>query len=131
MPALSTAQPDSSVDKFTSAGTDTEDTQQGTDYSDPGSQGEPAVMLSTAQADAAGIKDAQPGDTFTVKIMVTDMSDDGFNIELEPGSAMKMDMGAPDADSLPPAKMTSKMKVKGPADFAPEGLSNSPTILNT
>lgn len=130
MATLSTAQPDSSVDKFTSQGTDTEDTQQGTDYSDPDSQGEPSVMLSSAQADAAGMQDAQPGDTFTVKITVTDLSDDGFNVELEPGSAMK-DQAPPMTPDMPPAKLTDKMRIKGPADFAPEGLSDSPTVLNT
>lgn len=130
MPAPSTAQPNSSVDKFGTGDPDSQDVTQGTDYSDPDSQGEPAVMLSSAQADAAGMQDAQPGDTFTVKITVTDMSDDGFNVELEPGSAMK-DQAPPMTPDMPPAKLTDKMRVKGPADFAPKGLSDSPTILNT
>lgn len=131
MPALSTAQPDSSVDKFTApSDPDTQDTQDGTNYSDPDSQGEPAVMLTQAQADAAGITDPQPGDTYTLKITITDHTDDGFNVELEPGSAMKDQAPAMD-DRMPPAKQLGKIKTKGPGDFGmPEGLGQSPTILN-
>lgn len=139
MATLSTAQPDSSVSKFDApaAGPDANpeaaETKEGTDYSDPDSQGEPAIMLSQAQADAAGLTGAQPGDSFTVTITVTDQNDDGFNIELEPGSAMKtMGDGEPADDGSAPAKMLGKnSKVKTPADFGmPEGLGQSPTILN-
>lgn len=130
--SLSSAQPDSSVDKFTGPNDPgAQETKEGTDYSDPDSQGEPAVMLTQAQMDSAGLTGAQPGDTFTIKITIADQSDDGTNIELEPGSAVKDAM--PDVDDgSAPATMTSKnSKVKGPADFGmPQGLGQSPTILN-
>lgn len=139
MASLSTAQPDSSVSKFSAPpqGPDTDpeaaETKDGTDYSDPDSQGEPSIMVSQAQLDAAGAMDAQPGDTFTVKITITDSTDDGFNVELEPGSAVKTPP-APEGmdDGSAPAKMLGKnSKVKTPADFGmPQGLGASPTILN-
>lgn len=138
MATLSTAQPDSSVSKFSSPpqGPDTDpeaqETKDGTDYSDPDSQGEPSIMVSQAQLDAAGAQDAQPGDTFTVKFTVTDSTDGGFNVELEPGSAMKMPPSPEGMDDTAPAKMMGKnSKLKGPADFGmPEGLGQSPTVLN-
>lgn len=132
MATLSSAQPDSSVSKFEGpSDPDAADTKDGTDYSDPDSAGEPAVMLTQAQMDAAGLTGAQPGDTFTVKITIADQSDDGTNIELEPGSAVK-DMAPPMDDGSAPATMTSKnSKVKGPSDFGmPQGLGQSPTVLN-
>lgn len=137
MATLSSAQPDSSVSKFSAPpqGPDTDpeatETKEGTDYSDPDSQGEPAVMLTQAQMDAAGLTGAQPGDTFTVKITIADQSDDGTNIELEPGSAVK-DMTPPMDDGSAPAAMTGKnSKIKGPSDFGmPQGLGTSPSVLN-
>jgi hypothetical protein len=61
------------------------------------------------------------------------VSDDGYNLELEPGSAV-MDQGDDEMaeNDTPPAKQVGKMKTKGPGDFGmPSGLSQSPTILNT
>lgn len=116
------SQADSSVDKFATGDTSDDDTKDGTQYSDPDSQGEPTIMLSSAQADAAGMAGAMPGDTFTVKVTITDQSDDGWNVELEPGSAVK-DEAAP---SMAPKPMGASMKPKGPMD-----LGMSPTVLNT
>jgi hypothetical protein len=124
MPAM----PDNSTAKFSAgpdnpdatSGTEKEDTEAGTDYSAPDSQNEPAIMLSQAQADAAGMTGAMPGDSFTVKISVTDQNDDGFNVELEPGSAVKN----PGPSEAP--QMSSSMKPTSPAD-----LGMSPTIGNT
>lgn len=128
--SLSNAQPNSSVDKFTSgADPDAQETQDGTDYSDPDSQGEPAVMITQAQADASGMTGAKPGDTFTIKVTVTDQTDDGWNVELEPGSAIK-DPG-PSMDDSPAGAMGKNSKLRGPSDFGmPDGLGQSPTVLN-
>ncbi len=115
-------QPDSSVSKFDSGDPSDDDTKAGEQYSDPESQGEPAIMLSSAQVDAAGMTGAMPGDTFTVKVTVTDQSDDGWNVELEPGSAVK-DESAP---SVAPKELGASMKPQGPMD-----LGMSPTVLNT
>lgn len=133
MATLSTAQPDSSVSKFAApSDPEAQETAQGTDYSDPDSAGEPSIMVSQAQLDAAGAQDAQPGDTFTVKITITDSTDDGYNVELQPGSAMKEPPMGESMDDTAPAKQLGKnSKIKGPGDFGmPEGLGQSPTILN-
>lgn len=116
------AQPDSSVSKFDTGDPSDQDTKDGEQYSDPDSQGEPAIMLSSAQADAAGMTGAMPGDTFTVKITVADQNDDGWNVELEPGSAVK-DESQP---SMAPKPLGASMKPQGPMD-----LGMSPTVLNT
>jgi hypothetical protein len=122
-------QPSSSVDKFETGNADAEDTAEGTEYSDPDSAGEPAIMLSQGQADAAGMTGAMPGDKFQVTVTVATQNDDGWNVQLDPGSAVKMD--APDMAPEPP-EMKDSMKPKGPGDFGmPAGLGASPSILNT
>jgi hypothetical protein len=130
MPAPSTAQPNSSVSQFETGDPEAQDVKEGADYSDPDSSGEPSVMISSAQADAAGMTDAKPGDSFTIKVTITDQTDDGWNIELEPGSAMK-DAGPSEEPLDMPAKRSDKIKLKGPGDLGmPSGLGQSPTILN-
>lgn len=116
---------DSSVDKFDSGSPDAEEQQEGTQYSDPDSAGEPAIMLSQAQADAAGMTGAMPGDTFSVQIQVADQNDTGWNVMLVPGSAMK-EQGMGMEPEMEPAMKQGNSAVKGPAD-----LGMSPTVLNT
>lgn len=122
--------PESSVSKFAAPGTggddsspEAEETAEGENYSDPDSAGEPAIMLSQAQADAAGMSDAMPGDTFTVKLTIAEQNDDGVNVSIMPGSAMK-EQGPDMAPPAPP--MGASMKPSSPTD-----LGMSPTIGNT
>lgn len=124
------AYPEDSTAKFQAGGPeadpDAQDTTEGEVYSDPDSAGEPALMISQAQADAAGMTGAMPGDTFTVKVSVDTQNDAGWNVSLMPGSAVK-DPGP----SMEP-EMGDSMKPKGPGDLGmPTGLGQSPTILNT
>lgn len=116
---------ESSVDKFDDESPDQEETEEGTEYSDPDSAGEPAIMLSQAQADAAGMSGAMPGDRFTVTITVADQNDTGWNVQLDPGSAIK-EAGPDMAPEAMPSEMPGNSMVKSPAD-----LGMSPTVLNT
>lgn len=128
MPAM----PEDSTDKFANGNNDLgpgnaeqEEAIAGEDYSQEDSDGEPALMISNAQADAAGMTGAMPGDKFTLNVTVATQADDGWNIQLDPGSAVKME--APSMDG----KMGNST-VKGPGDFdIPTGLGQSPSILNT
>lgn len=136
MPAM----PDSSVSKFTapekpddSMDPEAQESDEGENYSDPDSSMEPAIMLSQAQADAAGMSGAMPGDKFTVGVTVANQADDGWNVQLDPGSAVKMEGPSADqTDEDPMATKRGNASVKGPEDFGmPTGLGTSPTILNT
>lgn len=131
MAAPSTSPPDSSVAQFDSGDPGADETKEGTDYSDPDSQGEPAIMLSQGQADAAGMTGAMPGDTYTVKITVAMQNDDGWNVQLEPGSAVKDPGPSMGPEDAPAMNMTKNQKIKGPGDLGmPTGLGASPSILN-
>lgn len=116
---------DSSVDKFETGNPEAQETEEGTQYSDPDSAGEPAIMLSQAQADAAGMTGAMPGDKFTVTLTVADQNDTGWNVSLDPGSAIK-EPGPDMAPEEAPATKLGNSSVKGPMD-----LGMSPTVLNT
>lgn len=116
---------ESSVAPFEAGSPDAAEQDAGTQYSDPDSAGEPAIMLSQAQADAAGMTGAMPGDKFTVTLTVADQNDTGWNVQIDPGSAIP-DAGMPSPDAgLMPAEKKGNSTVMSPAD-----LGMSPTILN-
>lgn len=127
MASLPPASPaESSVDKFDDGTSpEAEETEEGTEYSDPDSAGEPAIMLSQAQADAAGMSGAMPGDRFSVILTVADQNDTGWNVSLDPGSAIKEPGPSMEPESMPSEKLGNS-SVKGPSEF---GLS--PQVLNT
>ena len=126
MAAIPPASPaESSVDKFDAESPEAEETEQGTEYSDPDSAGEPAIMLSQAQADAAGMTGAMPGDRFTVSLTVADQNDTGWNVSLDPGSAIKEAGPSMEPDVMPSEKLGNST-VKGPSEFG-----MSPQVLNT
>ena len=101
MPAM----PDNSVAKFGDNGSQEQlDADQGENYQDPdaASEGnEPAVMITQAQADAAGMSGAMPGDRFTLTVTVASQNDDGWNLSLDPQSAMKEEGPSEDAMTEP------------------------------
>lgn len=126
MAAIPPASPaESSVDKFDDGSPDAEETAEGTEYSQDDSAGEPAIMLSQAQADAAGMTGAMPGDRFTVSLTVADQNDTGWNVSIDPGSALKEAGPSMEPDAMPSEKLGNST-VKGPSEFG-----MSPQVLNT
>lgn len=115
---------ESSVSEFEGVDPEAEETQEGEVYSDPDSAGEPAIMLSQAQADAAGMTGAMPGDSFTVRLTVADQNDTGWNVSIDPGSAIKEAGPSMEPEAMP-ADRAGNSRVMGP-----EALGMSPTTLN-
>jgi len=79
----------------------------------PEETSEPAIMLTPGQAGAAGMSDAMPGDTFTVKLTIASAEGGNMEATLIPGSAMK-DMPE---NEMEPAMRKGKQAVKGPSDM--------------
>jgi len=94
---------------------------------DPEETSEPAIMLTPGQAGAAGMTDAMPGDTFTVKMTIASAEGGNMEATLVPGSAMK-DM--PEGE-MEPAMRKGKQAVKGPSDmgFGDEDGFNAPAPM--
>lgn len=138
MPAM----PENSTDKFSNQGggemadqtenaNENADAEVGEDYEAPTGQDEPAIMLTQGQADAAGMSGAMPGDKFTLSLTVASQADDGWNVSIDPGSAVKAETVPPmdqTADAMMPSRNMSGSTVKGPEAF---DLGLSPAIGNT
>ncbi len=77
----------------------------------------PALNLTSDQASQAGIADAQPGDTYTLKITI-DGTQEGITGSILPGSAVK--------DEAAPAPGSNR--IKSPNDLGlGDGLEASPS----
>lgn len=79
-----------------------------------------ALNLTSEQASQAGIMDAQPGDTYTLKVTI-DGTQEGITGSVLPGSAMK------DEGAMPPG--AGRNRIKSPSDLGlGEGIEASPSI---
>lgn len=81
---------------------------------------EPALNITLDQADAAGIVDAQPGDTYTLKITVASYGDT-VSANIEPGSAMKVGAPKPAPRGQHTVKSPSEMGFDD-KEFEPAGM---------
>ena len=88
-----------------------ESNEPGGDYpAEDAAEGEPAtppVSLTIAQASEAGITGANPGDTYTIKITVTDASE-AITADIIPGSAIAEGSGPKPPQFGPRPKQSTK-----------------------